>query len=196
MEQLLQLDQELLVFLNGLGSEPFDAFWKIITKQIYWAPFFLAVFFLIHRKVGSRKFVIIIVFLAILIAFTDQMTNLFKYSFQRLRPCNVPELDGIIREVITRKSFSFFSGHASNSMASTVFIYLIIRKYYRNTFLLFAFPLVFAYSRIYLGLHFPGDILTGYLFGATFGFLFYKLHEYFNSRYKITRRESPLNHPE
>ena len=196
MEQLLQLDQELLVFLNGLGSEPFDAFWKIITKQIYWAPFFLAVFFLIHRKVGSRKFVIIILFLAVLIAFTDQMTNLFKYSFQRLRPCNVPELDGIIREVITRKSFSFFSGHASNSMASTVFIFLIIRKYYRNTFLLFAFPLVFAYSRIYLGLHFPGDILTGYLFGATFGFLFYKLHEYFNSRYKITKCESPLNHPE
>ena len=77
MEQLLQLDQELLVFLNGLGSEPFDAFWKIITKQIYWAPFFLAVFFLIHRKVGSRKFVIIIVFLALLIVFTDQMTNLF-----------------------------------------------------------------------------------------------------------------------
>ena len=196
MEQLLQLDQDLLVFLNGLGSTPFDDFWKIITKQIYWAPFFLAVFFLIHRKVGSRKFVIIIIFLAILIAFTDQMTNLFKYSFQRLRPCNVPELDGIIREVITRKSFSFFSGHASNSMASTVFIFLIIRKYYRNTFLLFAFPLVFAYSRIYLGLHFPGDILTGYLFGATFGFLFCKLHEYFNSRYKITKRESPLNHPE
>lgn len=183
MEQFLQLDQDLLVFLNGLGSEPFDAFWKIITKQVYWAPFFLAVFFLIHRKVGSRKFIVIIVFLAILIAFTDQMTNLFKYTFQRLRPCNVPELDGIIRKVVTRKSFSFFSGHASNSMASTVFIFLILRKYYRNTFLLFAFPLVFAYSRIYLGLHFPGDILSGYLFGATFGLLCYKLYKFSLSKF-------------
>ncbi|MFD2909951.1 phosphatase PAP2 family protein [Flavobacterium ardleyense] len=195
MEQLLQLDQNLLVFLNGLGSEPFDAFWKIITKQAYWAPFFLAVFFLIHRKVGSRKFIIIIVFLALLIAFTDQMTNLFKYTFQRLRPCNVPELDGIIRKVVTRKSFSFFSGHAANSMASTVFIFLIIRKYYRNTFLLFAFPLIFAYSRIYLGLHFPGDILSGYLFGAIVGIVFYKFHEHFSAKYKITKRESPLVHP-
>lgn len=196
MEQLLQLDQDLLVFLNGLGSEPFDGFWKIITKQIYWAPFFIAIFYLLQRKVGWKNFGIIILFLAVLITFTDQMTNLFKYSFQRLRPCNVPELDGIIREVITRKSFSFFSGHASNSMASTVFIFLLIRKYYRNTFLLFAFPLIFAYSRIYLGLHFPGDILTGYLFGATFGFVFYKLLEYFNAKYKITKRESPSSRHE
>lgn len=189
MEQILQLDQDLFIFLNGLGSESFDPFWKIITKQIYWAPFFLGVFYLLQKKVGWKNFGIIILFLAVLITFTDQITNLFKYSFQRLRPCNVPELDGIIRKVVTRKSFSFFSGHASNSMASTVFIFLILRKYYRNTFLLFAFPLIFAYSRIYLGLHFPGDILTGYLFGATFGIVFYKLHEYFNSKYKFTKLE-------
>lgn len=185
-EQLLQLDQDLLVFLNGLGSESFDSFWKIITKQIYWAPFFVGVFYLLQKKVGWKNFGIIILFLAVLITFTDQMTNLFKYSFQRLRPCNVPELDGIIREVVTRKSFSFFSGHAANSMASTVFIFLIIRKYYRNTFLLFAFPLIFAYSRIYLGLHFPGDILTGYLFGATFGFVCYKLYKFLLSKFLST----------
>ena len=183
MEQILQLDQDLFIFLNGLGSESFDPFWKIITKQIYWAPFFLGVFYLLQKKVGWKNFGIIILFLAVLITFTDQITNLFKYSFQRLRPCNVPELDGIIRKVVTRRSFSFFSGHASNSMASTVFIFLILRKYYRNTFLLFAFPLIFAYSRIYLGLHFPGDILTGYLFGATFGLLCYKLYKFSLSKF-------------
>jgi undecaprenyl-diphosphatase len=70
-------------------------------------------------------------------------------------------------------------------MASTMFIFLIIRKFYKHTYLLFCFPLVFAYSRIYLGLHFPGDILTGYLFGATFGFVFYKLYLFLGKKYNF-----------
>lgn len=183
MEQLIQLDKELFLFLNDLGSEPFDAFWKIITKQIYWTPFFVAVFYLLQRKIGWKNLGIIVLFIAVLITFTDQITNLFKNSFQRLRPCNVAEFDGIMRKVITRKSFSFFSGHAANSMASTMFIFLLIRKYYKHTYLLFFFPLIFAYSRIYLGLHFPGDILTGYLFGGTFGFGCYKIYNHFSKKY-------------
>ncbi len=183
MEQLINLDKELFVFLNNLGSEPFDAFWKIITKQIYWTPFFLAVFYLLQRKVGWKNLGVIILFLAVLITFTDQITNVFKNTFERLRPCNVPEFDGVIREVITRKSFSFFSGHAANSMASTMFVFLVIRKFYKHTFLLFLFPLIFAYSRIYLGLHFPGDILAGYLFGGSSGFVFYKIYNHYSNKY-------------
>ncbi|MQP25426.1 phosphatase PAP2 family protein [Flavobacterium sp. LMO8] len=185
MEQLINLDKELFLFLNGLGSEPFDGFWKIITKQLYWSPLFVGVFYLLQKKVGWKGLGIIILFLAALITFTDQITNLFKYSFERLRPCNNPEFDGIIREVITRKSFSFFSGHAANSMASTMFIFLIVRKYYKFAYLLFLFSLIFAYSRIYLGLHYPADIVTGYVFGGFFGFSFYKLYCYINNRYKI-----------
>ena len=188
MEQLINLDKELFLFLNGLGSEQFDGFWKIITKQLYWSPFFIAIFYLIQKKVGWKNFGVLILFLAVLITFTDQITNLFKYTFERLRPCNNPEFDGIMREVITRKSFSFFSGHAANSMASTMFVFLIIRKYYKFTYLLFLFPLIFAYSRIYLGLHYPGDILTGYIFGATFGILFYKLHQHFDKKYSLTTK--------
>ena len=186
MEHLINLDKELFLFLNGLGSEPFDGFWKIITKQIYWSPLFIGVFYLIQKKLGWKGLGIIILFLAVLLTFTDQITNLFKYSFERLRPCNNPEFDGLMREVITRKSFSFFSGHAANSMASTTFIVLIIRKYYKHTYLLFLFPLIFAYSRIYLGLHYPGDILTGYVFGATFGFVFYKLYLILGKKYNFT----------
>ena len=185
MEHLINLDKELFLFLNGLGSEPFDGFWKIITKQIYWSPLFVGVFYLIQKKLGWKGLGIIILFLAVLLTLTDQITNLFKYSFERLRPCNNPEFDGLMREVITRKSFSFFSGHAANSMASTTFIVLIIRKYYKHTYLLFLFPLIFAFSRIYLGLHYPGDILTGYLVGGIFGFSFYKLYNNVVKRYGL-----------
>lgn len=183
MEELISLDKELFLFLNGLGSESFDEFWKIITKQLNWAPFILAVFYLIQRKIGWKNLGIVILFLAVLITFTDQITNLFKYSFERLRPCNDTDVNGIARIVIHRDSFSFFSGHASNSMATTTFIFLLLRKHYKFTFLLFLFPLIFAFSRIYLGLHFPSDILVGYLFGATFGFGFYRLYVFFGKKY-------------
>jgi undecaprenyl-diphosphatase len=183
LEELIHIDKELFVFLNNLGSEPFDAFWLIITKQLHWSPFFVAVFYLLQRKLGWKNLGIIILFLAVLITFTDQITNLFKNYFQRLRPCNDEEISGIIRIVKDSETFSFFSGHASNSMATTTFVFLIIRKFYKHTYLLFLFPLIFAYSRIYLGLHFPGDILTGYLFGAICGFGFYKIYNHFSNKY-------------
>jgi undecaprenyl-diphosphatase len=183
LEQLIQLDKELFIFLNGLGSEPFDAFWLIITKQLYWTPFFIAVFYLLQRKIGWKNLGIILLFIAVLITFTDQITNLFKNHFQRIRPCYNEEISGIIRVVKSSKTYSFFSGHAANSMASTMFIFLLIRKYYKYTYLLFIFPLIFAYSRIYLGLHFPSDILTGYLFGGSFGFGFYKIYNHFSNKY-------------
>ena len=149
----------------------------MITKQVYWTPLFLLIFYLLQKKIGWKNFGFYILFTAVLILLCDQTTNLFKNYFQRLRPCNVEELKGIIRIVKTSKSFSFFSGHAANSMATTIFGFFILKRYYNHAYLLFLFPLIFAYSRIYLGLHFPIDIITGYVFGATFGFICFKLYQ-------------------
>jgi undecaprenyl-diphosphatase len=177
LEKIIAIDKDLLVFLNGLGSESFDGFWLIITKQVYWTPYFLLVFYFFAKKIGWKNFLIALVFIALLILVSDQTSNFFKNHFQRLRPCNDLDLKNIIRIVKPSDSYSFFSGHATNSMATTVFVFLIIRRYYKYALLLFLFPLIFAFSRIYLGLHFPTDILTGYAFGATFGFVFYKIYQ-------------------
>jgi undecaprenyl-diphosphatase len=179
LEKIIQFDKDLFVFLNGLGSPTFDGLWLIITKQVYWTPVFLIMFYLLQKKLGWKNFGYYILFTALLLLVCDQLANLFKNHFQRLRPCNVEELKGIIRVVKSSKTFSFFSGHAVNSMANTVFAFLVLKKHYKHAYLLFLFPLIFAYSRIYLGLHFPGDILTGYAFGVLFGFICYKLyHKY------------------
>ena len=178
LEYLSELDHTVFLFLNNLGSERWDGFWLFITKQLHWTPFFLFLLYLLVKNYGWKHVLVLVLIIALMLVFTDQTTNLVKNTFMRLRPCNDPTLEGFMREVKSSKSFSFFSGHASNSMASAVFIFALLRKYYRYAFLLFLWPLIFAYSRIYLGLHFPGDILCGYLFGILSGILASALHRF------------------
>lgn len=179
MEDIIAKDKALLVYLNNLGAEQFDGFWLFITNQFYLAPIFLLVFYLLYRKVGWKNLGLILLFLALIIMVCDQTTNVVKYSVQRLRPVNDLQIKDQLRILLERSSFSFFSGHASNSMACTVFLFLVSRKLFKYGFLLFLFPLIFAYSRVYLGLHFPGDILVGYLFGILTGAGFYWLYKRF-----------------
>lgn len=178
LEKILALDTQLFVFLNGLGSETYDGLWLIITKQFNWIPFFLLLFYLIYKKIGIQQTVYLLFFVAVLVTATDQITNLVKYQFQRLRPCNNPEIKDVIRIVQMRSSFSFFSGHAANTMAVSTFLYLIFKNQYKYFGFLFLWPLIFAYSRIYLGLHYPLDILSGYLCGLITGYLMYKTYQW------------------
>lgn len=167
LEKILGIDRDLFVFLNGLGSEKYDGLWLLITKQINWIPIFLLIFYLVFKHLGWRHALLIIGMIALLITLTDQTTNhLFKFRFERLRPGNSPELHGLIRAVKSSSTFSFISGHASNSMAAAFFLYTVLKPYVKYMGFIFLWPLIFAYSRIYLGLHYPGDILVGYLWGT------------------------------
>lgn len=177
LEKIIALDKKLLVYLNSLGSPTYDNLWLIITKQAYWTPFFLFLAYLIYKKIGIKNLGIIMLFIAVILLCCNTSVEFFKTTFHRLRPCNDPEIKDIIRIVHQSDSYSFFSGHASNSMATMMFLYLILRKYYKYIFLIFLYPLIFAYSRIYLGVHFPTDILTGYAFGAVFGITFYAIYK-------------------
>lgn len=183
LDKVLSFDENLFIFLNGLGSEKYDGLWLIITKQTSWIPLFLFLLYIIFNKLGTKQTLYLLIFVAVLLVFTDQITNLFKNGFQRLRPCNNPEINSIIRVVQSRKSFSFFSGHAANTMSVATFLHLIFKKNFKYFWLLFLWPVIFAYSRIYLGLHYPIDIIFGYLFGAVMGFLMFKLYQIAQKKY-------------
>lgn len=179
LEKIVAIDTELLIYLNSFGTPAFDNLWLIITKQAYWSPFFIFLGYLIHKKQGLKSLGIVVVFIALLLLVCNESVEFCKETVKRLRPCNNPEINTIIRIVHHSKTFSFFSGHAANSMATMTFLFLLLKKYYKYSFLVFLYPLIFAYSRIYIGVHYPTDILTGYVFGILCGFLFFKGYNYF-----------------
>lgn len=193
METLLELDKNLFIFLNSLGSERFDGFWLFITKQFNWIPIFLIILYLVFKHLGWKHALLIILVMALLIALTDQTTNLFKNYFQRLRPVNNTDLDNVIHFVHKRSSFSFISGHASNSMAAAFFLYKVLKPYLKYMGFIFLWPLIFAYSRIYLGLHYPGDILAGYTWGILMALLMLKLYTFLRDKYFPEKEQ--VDHP-
>ena len=193
LDWLLELDRNVFVYLNSLGSETFDGFWSFITKQLHWIPFFLFLLYITLKKLGWKHTVLLLVMIGVLVAFTDQTTNLYKKGLQRLRPGNEPEIAGLIRAVQHRSSFSFISGHASNSMAVAFFLFRVLRPYYRYMGFIFLWRLVFAYSRIYLGLHYPGDILAGYIWGILMSSLIWMLYKYLKGRFLA--KTDDLNNP-
>ncbi|RZJ67209.1 MAG: phosphatase PAP2 family protein [Flavobacterium sp.] len=193
IESLVNFDRDVFIWLNSLGSEKYDGLWLIITKFTSWIPIFAIIFYLTFKRLGWKHALLIIGCIALLLLITDQTTNLIKNTIQRLRPGSNPELADLIRAVQKRKSFSFISGHASNSMAVAFFCYRVLKPYLKYMGFFFLWPLIFAYSRIYLGLHYPGDILCGYVWGILMGSLLVWLYGYLRNRF--FPEHGNLDHP-
>ncbi|MCF8272540.1 MAG: phosphatase PAP2 family protein [Flavobacteriaceae bacterium] len=185
MNQLIEYDKSLFVFLNNLGSPTWDNFWLTVTNTYTFIPLYAILLFLIYKKFGLKSLLIFVVIIALMITFTDQVTNLFKRTFERPRPCGEESLMGQIRFIAVRcGKYGFFSGHSSNSMAAAVFAGLTLKPYYKNLiFILLFWSAIVAYSRIYVGVHYPLDIICGLTFGALSGYGFYKLGKFMMTKY-------------
>ncbi|MBE16435.1 MAG: phosphatase PAP2 family protein [Cytophagaceae bacterium] len=185
MEQLLAYDSQLFEFLNSLGSSRWDGFWRVISYKLSAIPLYALLLYGIYKVYGLKNLLITIVIVALLITCVDQLANLFKYGIQRPRPCRVDALSEHIRFVAARCGrYGFFSAHAANSMAAAVFAGLALRSRYPNViFVLLFWAAMVGYSRIYLGVHYPGDVLVGWTIGAIFGYLFFRLQQFLIRKY-------------
>lgn len=185
MEQLSQLDHKLFLFLNNLGSPHWDWFWLTISDKWMAIPFYALLLFLLFRKLGWKTTIFTLLAVTLLIASTDQLANLFKHGFQRLRPCGQEGVKEYARFVAARCGhYGFFSAHAANSAGVAVFLGMVFRKYYRKMIWFLAFwAVLVAYSRVYLGVHYPGDILVGIIIGSCFGYLFFRLYTFLLKKY-------------
>ena len=180
MENILNLDREFLIYLNNLGSNNWDFLWLTLTNKFTYSAFFLFVIYLIFKNFSIKQSLFILLSIAMLILLTDQFTNVIKDSFQRLRPCRDDTLNFLLRSIEVRcGKYGFFSAHASNSIAVSVFLFKLFNNnnYTALNYFLLLWVIVFSYSRIYLGVHYPLDIIFGLIVGFVFGILSYKIVE-------------------
>jgi len=184
LDRIKQIDTELLIFLNNLGNKSWDPLWVSITDKFTFLPLFILIIFFLFKKNGTKGLLVILLFISVLILFTDQFTNVVKDFTQRLRPCRLDELQGLLRDIDIRcGKYGFFSAHAANSISVTIFIINCVDesvKKFLKPVLIF-WVMIFSYSRIYLGVHYPLDTIFGLSFGIFSGFLFKYLYNYFIS---------------
>lgn len=176
LEILNNIDHDLFIFLNGLNNDFFDVIMQYISGKLTWIPLYAFLLYLVIRK-HKWKALWFVLFVIVLITISDQTSLFFKHHFERLRPCHDPELESMVHYFRCGGKYSFFSAHASNTFALASFVFLSFRErkylYLRIIFIVFAS--LNAYSRVYLGVHFPGDVLfgafMGIIIGSALGFL-------------------------
>ena len=180
IEEILKLDSKLFLYLNNLGTSKFDIFWISLSKieaNILMYLFLILLFFYIQNI--RPKLIYIFYFfivIALMITITDQGANIFKDSIQRLRPCyNESIIDSLrlVKENCGGK-YGFFSAHASNSFSLAIFFGLLFINRIRYIIMItVVYASLISYSRIYLGVHYPIDIIFGGFFGIFVGFVMY-----------------------
>ena len=180
---LESVDRDLFLLLNGLHGESLDAFMLAATDTKFWLPAHLFFIYMLFRKLDNRAWLALLC-IGVAVLCTDQLTSsVLKPLTERLRPSHEPSLEQVIHLVRNHtgkyyrgSSYGFPSSHAANAFAVAMVLWLLIGKQFRWTALAFVVAVLIGYTRIYLGVHYPGDVIAGAALGSLIGWGSWKLY--------------------
>ena len=185
LETIKTLDESLFLFLNAQHNSFFDTLMWLFSEKLFWGPLYVWFLWLLHKRYPKHYWTVLVTII-LMIVVSDQLCNLAKDHVMRLRPSQEPHLYSLVHIVNDYRGgmYGFYSGHSSNSFAVAFFMITIVAgklKYIIPVALVYA--VLTAYSRIYLGVHYPGDVLTGALIGTLLGIGFAIAHSKLRARF-------------
>lgn len=177
-----QLDRHLFLILNSANSRSWDGIMYFMSMRAVWIPLYLFIIFWLAR-IYKKKFIILLLFVLLSVVLADQISGLIKDLVSRPRPCHETSIQGLVHTVRDHcgGAYGFVSSHAANSFNVALLSLLLIRNGWYTSFILIWAAGV-SYSRIYLGVHYPGDVLCGALLGTLIGWGVYRLFMAYDSR--------------
>lgn len=188
---LMDIDKYLLLALNGSDSIFWDGCMKIYTTISIWIPLILALLYVLIKNNSFKDFMLLFFAVVLVVGLTDTLSSgICKPFFERWRPTRDPELMFLVDVVdgIRGGKYGFTSSHAANSFGIATFLLLLIKNRVLSISLVI-WASMNALTRIYLGVHYPGDILAGALIGVTVGWGVYALYRYIVKRQNCKRRD-------
>lgn len=186
LETLTNIDTQLTLLLNGSDSQLLDTIAITATKTATWIPLGILLLYVLIRMGNWKNLLLVVICVALAITLADQVASgIFKPWVARLRPSHNPELEGVIDLVNNYRGgrYGFFSSHAANTCALAVFLSMLFRNK-AFAWLMGSWVLLNSWTRLYLGVHYVGDITAGLIWGVCVGWMVHRLYQYLSVKTK------------